>query len=305
MQKYRLNFLKNTDDISFLLRILVWAGFISVGTILVSQENVAFQILGIILNGLMFVHGIELQHQAIHFSGFSSRALNILVGQFLGLPMLTPFHHYQLDHLRHHKYIGTDNDIEFFDRSHLVAHQVSLWNLLKIIYSFNRIKKALHIFNERNPNYIKQEYSKSDRHIIQLEYIAIGVILAVVTILSIEISTLIVINAWLIPLILIAEPIHTLIELPEHFDCFKKSKKILENTRTIETSWLLTWFTNGNNFHVEHHLFPNTPLQRLSTVHQQIKSKILFRNKSYFECFESAIQLPSLRSKGRRNASIL
>jgi fatty acid desaturase len=81
-----------------------------------------------ILLGLAIAHGIELQHQAIHYTGFRNRILNIISGNLLGLPTLNSFTHYQTLHNWHHQKIGTKDDIEFFN-DHRIDVRLSPLNL--------------------------------------------------------------------------------------------------------------------------------------------------------------------------------
>jgi fatty acid desaturase len=83
-----------------------------------------------------------------------------------------------------------------------------------------------------------------------------------------------VILAWLISLFLVTEPVHFLIELPEHYGCKKISTEKYENTRTIKNaSSIAKWFTNWNNFHVEHHLNPWVLPENLANFHKTEISK--------------------------------
>ena len=43
----------------------------------------------------------------------------------------------------------------------------------------------------------------------------------------------------------------------------------------------MTWFTNGNNFHVEHHYMPGLPIDRLHDLHAVIGKDITHYYESY------------------------
>ena len=72
-----------------------------------------------------------------------------------------------------------------------------------------------------------------------------------------------ILKAWLVPMLLVGQPIHLLVELPEHIGCAAASTDPLRNTRSIGGSWFSRWFTNGNNFHVEHHILPALSMDQL------------------------------------------
>ncbi|MEE8583708.1 MAG: fatty acid desaturase, partial [Acidobacteriota bacterium] len=73
------------------------------------------QVMGTIVLGLMYAHAVELQHQCLHNTAFSSKGWNRLVGFLLGLPTLVSHSDYQHQHLRHHRYLGREGDREFFN----------------------------------------------------------------------------------------------------------------------------------------------------------------------------------------------
>ena len=91
--------------------------------------------------------------------------------------------------------------------------------------------------------------------------------------------------SWIVPLIALAAPIHTLVELPEHYKCNLDSVDVLENTRTIKSNSLMFWFTNGNNFHVEHHYAAAWPMDKLDILHEQIGHLIVNKNIGYREFY--------------------
>jgi fatty acid desaturase len=80
-------------------------------------------------------------------------------------------------------------------------------------------------------------------------------------------------------------PMHFLVELPEHILCDTSSVDVLRNTRSITGSWLTTWFTNGNNLHIEHHAAMNVPINRLRERHADAQEFGLNVQRTYFEFF--------------------
>jgi fatty acid desaturase len=49
------------------------------------------------------------------------------------------------------------------------------------------------------------------------------------------------------------------------------------------------WLTNGNNYHVEHHLYPNLPIDRLHELHDFIKKECIYISESYFQYYRGII----------------
>jgi len=78
--------------------------------------------------------------------------------------------------------------------------------------------------------------------------------------------------------------------LPEHHRCDALDQNIFVNTRTIRSNWLATWFTNGNNYHVEHHLMPNMPIERLPELHACVRGQIRNFHPTYISYFRSLLR---------------
>jgi fatty acid desaturase len=263
----------------YLIKVLAWAILLAAGVVLFQCQALWAQIFGAVLAALMIAHGVELQHQALHQAGFHSRAANRIIGFFLGLPMLISHSHYKDRHLHHHRYVGTPQDSEFFQYSKENNSQI-LWfaaNLLMLPHWLRVIRLMLAavtgqslgiVFNSRNSVAIRTEY----------------VIFLVIFVIMIGARLVSGSAAWtnIMLLVLLAAPIHTLIELPEHIHC-DHDADIFKNTRSIQASRLVTWYTNGNNYHVEHHLAPYIIPERLHILNQKIRTKLKHHNNSYQE----------------------
>lgn len=238
----------------------------------------------------MMAHGVELQHQTLHNTGFSKKFLNRWVGFLLGLPLLISYSHYRDRHLHHHNYVGTEHDSEFFQFSKEGNNKAFrfLINLFMIPH-WLRVFKYIGIAVSGKKFIL---YNKKFQNDCRLDYILFAVFLATLSILYFftEIQVL-----QYLPLLLIATPVHTLLELPEHFDC-ERSNDIFLNTRTIYSGWFMTWFTNGNNFHVEHHLIASIIPERLHLLHKRIAHLEKRKSSSYFEFIVQVIAKKSTTS---------
>lgn len=96
---------------------------------------------------------------------------------------------------------------------------------------------------------------------------------------------------WIIPAVLIAEPVHFLIETPEHYGLNTQSNPdVLKNTWTIESpSRLAYWITNGNNLHTAHHFHPGVPMQNVTDLHQRIDEYCEAKKPNYFRFYRDLI----------------
>lgn len=78
--------------------------------------------------------------------------------------------------------------------------------------------------------------------------------------------------------------------MPEHYRCDLTSTDPFRNTRTIESNAFMTWFTNGNNYHVEHHMMPNLPIERLHDLHGAIAPRIRYYHRTYRQFYSALLR---------------
>jgi fatty acid desaturase len=124
---------------------------------------------------------------------------------------------------------------------------------------------------------------------VQSEYRIIGAALIIAIVATCLGFGEVIGKLWLLPLIL-AVPMHFLVELPEHLGCDPDSKDVLRNTRSITGSKFSTWFTNGNNLHVEHHAAMNVPMHKLRARHHIVHNEGKFVDSRYAEFYGSVLR---------------
>jgi fatty acid desaturase len=251
-----------------------------------------------LLLGLAYAHAVELQHQCLHNTAYRRKAINRLVGVPLGLPTCVSFSDYQNSHLKHHRLLGTSEDKEFFNYSYqklrsplaLIPHLWMVrhyWDVLGYI-----CKSSVGILTRKN------EATPKTAAKIRSEYQLMAVFIGAMAVLTVVFATPIFVEIWLIPL-LVAVPVHALIELPEHIGCNTKVPNVLENTRTINTNKLVTWFVDGNNYHVEHHWLPGVPNDKFPLLHNHLKGKIAYNDTSYRSFYKQFVQHLKARTLDR------
>jgi fatty acid desaturase len=260
---------------------------------------------GIALIGVMFAHGVELQHQALHYQGFKSKKWNACFGILLGLPMLVSFHEYQDGHLRHHRLLGTPENKEFFDygdqygKSTIVS--VWLWIIrLGMIKHYGKFfVNVMRIIFFRRENNVNEITLKA----VRMDYLFMVAAIILLTSISFILHSLLIVWVWLAPLMLVAAPVHALIEMPEHYRCDLTSTDPYLNTRSITSNAFMTWLTNGNNFHVEHHMMPALSVDRLHDLHNVIEPEIRYYHRTYREFYSALLRgklVPRELSAGAR-----
>ncbi|WP_207005341.1 fatty acid desaturase family protein [Trinickia mobilis] len=302
-QKWAASSLRSrSSDVTFNLKLAVYLAGIYYGIKLVYAPNLTLQIIGMFIIGAFFAHGVELQHQVLHNQGLSNKYMNEFVGVLLGIPLLVSYAGYQASHLRHHKNLGTSENKELFDYGDQYGEgkSASLLVWLKRIFmpslyiSFlGGLWRALTFrpFDGESPDVSRR---------MRRDYVVVLFAIIFLSTASRWTGSILIFKVWLIPLVLFAAPIHAFIEFPEHFSCNVKTTSVFENTRSIKSNAFMTWFTNGNNYHVEHHLMPGLPIDRLHDLHASIADQILHYYPTY-RSFYGALFSGRLRNGSTRS----
>lgn len=282
---------------NFCLKIILWLLILLLGCFLVSKDAGLVIMCGILVLGLAFVHGVELQHQALHNTGFHSKKLNEITGILLGLPMLVSFYEYQFTHLKHHANVGTGNDTEFFE---IEAGGSTTVNIVKWIFMIDHFSKYLrNLFNIFNREHLHGFPQRMHRRVSLFYFITL------IFLTSLVFSGFAMGNdfryfyCWGAALLFVAAPIHAMIELPEHFACDNEAKAMTKNTRSMRSTKLMQWFTNYNNFHVEHHMYPTVPMQLTPSLFDKIWPEHQHYLDGYFSFYSDLLRRSLFRQKSR------
>ena len=253
-------------------------------------------IIPMILLGMMFAHCIELQHQCLHHTAYRSKKWNRFIGVLLGLPSLVSFSDFQYSHMRHHRHLGTPQDKEFFD--HDYESLSSVWKFLPHLFLFPYHKAvAKSIFDALPGKLSRGDAQPKVIKKIRTEYLLMVLMLVGMATLSVVFQTWIFVKLWFIPF-LFSIPTHALVELPEHFGCQGQTPDVLKNTRSIRAGKIAIWFTNGNNYHAEHHWLPSVPTDKLEEVHQNLTNRMEYLEESYWSFYRKFLtHLLSNKSK--------
>ena len=232
------------------------------------------------LLGLVYAHGLELAHECLHENMYRAPRVNRLFGFVAGLPMLVSYTHYKYQHLHHHRYVGTSEDKELFDYREECLHNPVTF--LARALNVNRIPSFfLTLFQMCRGIYPEVCVSPRQRRQVLSEYLALAAIFAVATVLTVSGSTDVFLLVWFIPWLVFGEVFHFFIELPEHLGRDKMEKNIYINTRSYSCSTLFCYIINGNNYHVEHHLYPRVAMHNLNRLNKQLDSQAEHTVPSY------------------------
>ncbi len=266
------------------------------GGALALQANVFAMITGFIVLGAVYTHAVELQHQCLHHSAFTKAQPHRPVGFLLGLPMLVSYSHYRVRHLQHHKYLGTPQDSEFFGFD--TRQPLTFRLLLRGLFDYARLLVVLRAIVRSCRGtwaYDLGQIADRRRRDIMSEYRLMGAAIVATAAVSAAGFGEYAVRLWLAPLVF-AVPMHFLVELPEHILCDSETSDVLRNTRSITGSWFTTWFTNGNNLHVEHHAAMTVPINRLRERHTEVQDLAKYVDHTYPAFFRRVL------AEARRNA---
>lgn len=278
---YERTRVSRNDALLFVVKVTVALLLSCLGGVLALSGGWFATPIGVLLLAAMYTHMVELQHQCLHHSAFRRTSLHRPVGFLLGLPLLSAYSHYRVQHLQHHKYLGTADDSEFFgfDTRAPLTWGVLLRGTLSPARLF---QVAVDVLKSCQGTwvYTMGQIAGRARQQVITEYRLFALWVGGAVALSVVGYGHAVLVLWALPLLL-SIPIHFLLELPEHVLCDNESTDVLRNTRTISGSWFSRWFTNGNNFHVEHHASMVVPINRLQERHPLAKKYALHVEDSY------------------------
>jgi fatty acid desaturase len=242
-----------------------------------------------IVLGLMYAHLVELQHECLHEHAFNSRCLNRCYGVACGLFMLSSYSYYKYDHLRHHASLGKPTNHEFFNyRFH---HLDSVPGFCRAAFHLGRYVDLLRDLGRvalGRP--IPRVSHERDRRRIAAEYRLFALAILGAIAFTVASGSPFFIFAWLLPVLLISEPTHFLIELPEHFGLNTQTDpNVLANTRTVESSFFGCWFTNFNNLHTAHHYHQGVPMANVSRLNDLVTDSYAAVEPSYWSFYKKVV----------------
>lgn len=286
------------DELVFVAKLALLAVLTSGGVILALQRNLWAAAAGIVLLAAMFTHAVELQHQCLHHSAFRRALPHRLIGVPLGIPLLVVYSHYRVRHLQHHRFLGTPQDTEFFgfDTRGPLTPRALLRGLLDYPRLGTVAREVVRAATGRW-RYAFGHVAPAMRRRIVVEHVLLGSVLAGAAAVVAAGGGAYVLRLWVLPLVL-AVPLHFLVELPEHLLCDTETTDVLRNTRSIRGSRLSTWFTNGNNLHIEHHAAMTVPINRLGERHPETQAFAVHVERSYADFYGQLWR--SLRGPGAR-----
>lgn len=276
----------------FSLRVLAAVFILAAGCGMTLSGDWRTALVGVFIEGLLFAHMLELVHSCIHGTAFGSRRIDRIAGVLLGLPMLVSFSDYRDNHLEHHRTLGLSEKKDFFgyEFDNMTTWLSFVMHLLMVGHYRNAARNMARAATRWKRRTIPAAAFNS--HIEHL-LMVLWLLVPLVALLLGHPEPLLI---QVVPLI-VAAPCHVLIELPEHWHC-RPVDNPLTHTRSISASRIAVWFTNGNNYHFEHHLCPWLPNNALGDVQKKLLKHVVHYHPSYFDFYSHVLRSLRFTEKG-------
>jgi fatty acid desaturase len=217
--------------------------------------------IGILGTALALNAFVLLMHDGMHSTLFLDHHWNRLGSVLLGSTFLMSFSAYRVMHTRHHTFLGDARDPD--DYRNYVRRQPFLWYL-----HFVRLAVGPLLYLVLIPVMALKHCSDRERREILQEYL---LLFALYGLLLRLVPAPLLLVAWLIPLVIVG--VFTAIRGFTQHGITDASDPYLAS-RTILPNRIVGFFLLHENYHLEHHLFPEVPSYHLPQLHKLIWSRL-------------------------------
>lgn len=218
-------------------------------------------VMGIICSAVGLNAFVLLLHEGMHHTLFRQPRWNRWVSVLLGMPLLISFTAYQVMHLRHHHFLGDPRDPD--DYANYTASPLRLQ-----LMHCGRLLFGAFLYLLLIPLLAWRHGSKADRIRLLQEYALMAavwiVVLATVPWITIGL-------VWGLPVILVGY-LTNLRGFAQHG--ITDAHDPLLASRTIHPHPVVEFCLLNENYHLEHHLFPEVPSYSLPQLHRLIEPQL-------------------------------
>ena len=248
----------------------IFLGIFFTAWVVYALPSPAIFVMAFILIGIFQHHLLIIQHEALHFFLFNSRALNNLVGRFvsylIGFTMK-----YRKHHFSHHRTLGQIGDPDY---DNYRKASMSRYEVVKILFfnltGFAAVRQFL---SQSKPETALP--GSAEKH-FDFEVFGIVVTQAALLLLNFYLGHWeYYFLFWLLPLVTLTKTLTNFRNLAEHILRKESGDGRCKETRlrTILCGPIEQFlFAPMNfNYHAEHHLFLSVPYQNLPRLHQRLR----------------------------------
>jgi len=213
--------------------------------------------LGVLLSAIAINALVLFLHEGIHGILLRNPLANRWVSVVLGFPVLMSLTAYQVLHIRHHTYLGDPRDPD--DYANYTDRPRRLW-----LMHFLRLALGAFLYLLFIPVLALRHGTPEQRRRVVVEYVLLGLTAACAAWL---VPREVLLWGWGLPVVLVGYMTNlrgfTQHGIAEASDPFTAS-------RTMKPNPLVALCLLNENYHLEHHLFPEVPSYHLRRLHELI-----------------------------------
>ena len=198
-----------------------------------------------------------LLHDGVHHSLLPDRRLNRWASVLLGASVLISASAYQAMHERHHIFLGDPRDPD--DYHNYTGDRRMVWAM-----HYVRLLLGSFLYLALIPVMVAKRGTRVERRRVVTEYALLAALYAVAWFL---VPHPVLVHAWLLP-ILPAGIMFNIRSLAAHG--ITDTSDPLLASRSIDAHPVVAFLFRNENYHLEHHLFPEIPSYNLKTVHRMV-----------------------------------
>ena len=219
--------------------------------------NAGLRVLGTLLVALALHVFALLLHDGVHHTLLRDRRANRWIAVLLGACAFISFSAYQCLHERHHVFLGDPRDPD--DYHNYSGDRRLIWLMHYVRLLFGSFLYILLI-----PFVVARRANPREKQRVVVEYAVLSVIYAA---LWIGVPHAVLVHCWLIPFVP-AGLMFNIRSLAAH-GIGDTSDPFLAS-RSIDAGPVVAFLFRNENFHLEHHLFPEVPSYNLKTLHRLV-----------------------------------
>ncbi|MBI3928112.1 MAG: fatty acid desaturase [Armatimonadetes bacterium] len=273
----RLDDSRRMAEIGFFLG--AWAAGLAMIALAEREQVVGPLVPGVLLVALALNAFLLLGHEGMHGTLLRGWRRNRWFAVLLGATTLVSFTAYRVLHHRHHRYLGDSRDPD--DYHNYTENSRLIWLL-----HYVRLLLGAPLYLLLIPVFGWKYAGRRDRQAIAAEYALMGGLYAW---LAWTVPAGMLLKGWLVPLALTG--FFTNLRGFTQHGLVDTSDAYLAS-RSIHPAPLVRFLMLNENYHLEHHLFPEVPSYRLGELHRLIWKRLprAVVNRSYSEVFVRLVQ---------------
>lgn len=242
----------------------LWAVGIAVGAASIDLAGAAaalLRALSITASAIALNAFYLLSHEGHHHLLFRDRAVNWAINILLCVPLLHSPSAYRVLHELHHRYLGGPGDPDEY--RNYTSNPRLRWGLQWV-----RLTIGTLVYMPLIPVVAWRRAPPADRRWIALEYAGMS---AVWTLVFTSMPLRVLLQVWLIPGVLVGY-ISAVRALAQH--ALTDARDPLLASRSVRSNPLVSFCLLNENYHLEHHLFPEIPSYNLPRLNALLRSRL-------------------------------